>query len=370
VSSVSSEQALVDAAILAFRRGALEDGPWIGALRATATACGANHGAMIGIGPAAAIPFNWVSDCPPEALDEFQAVGGGDPRVNPRVRAGLGAPELKILAESDFATPDVLRATPIYADLFTRYDMPFVALTRLTTTHDVTIGLSVLRSARQGHVGEHERTVLAAIAPHARSAVSLRLSLEHRGGSLVGGALEAVAAAAFVLDFGGRVAAMTPAAEALVSGPDARLKLAGRRLQGRNPQDETTLSAFLLQAVEADDAATPALIALRGEGRPLVLEAMAAPQIAFGLGFAPKVIIVARSGDEPVGAAPAARAAFNLTVAEVAVATALRRGLSPDEIAVERRVSIETVRSQIRALMTKTETRRQSELVALLSRYL
>ncbi len=42
---------------------------------------------------------------------------------------------------------------------------------------------------------------------------------------------------------------------------------------------------------------------------------------------------------------------------------------APDDIATERGVSIETVPSQIRGLMTKTDTRRQSELVALLGRY-
>lgn len=367
MASVPDEQASIDAAIAAFRRAALESGPWVEALRAMAVAVGGNHGQMIGIGAAAAVPFNWISDIPEDALAEFVAMNGADPRLNPRVRAGLSAPELQVLAESDFATPDLLKATPIYTDLFARYDIPFIALSRLTTTHDVMVGLSVMRSRKQGHIEDRERRIFRAIAPHARAAVSTRLALEHRGAALVAGALEAVSAAAFVLDFSGRVGAMTPAAEALLTGPHARLRLAGRRLQGRTQQDDAALARFVAEALRGDPG--PPMVALRNGGPPVVLEAAAAPPVEHGLGFAPRVIVIARSGVETPKQGAALKLAFGLTPAELAVATALQRGLSPDEIAAERGVSIETVRSQIRGLMTKTDTRRQSELVALLGRY-
>lgn len=353
---------------MAFQRAAVGSGEWVDALRATASAVGGNHGQMIGLGSAASIPFNWMSDMSPEGMDEFIAMNGPDPRFNPRVRAIGGAPELDVIADSDFGSPEALLATPIYADLFQRYDTPFIAMSRLTTSHDVAVVLAVTRSARQGHVTARDRRVLKAIAVHARAAVGTRLALEHRGSSLVAGALEAVSAAAFVLDFSGRVGAMTPAAEALVSGPKARLRLAGRRLQARSAQDEAALAHFLVEALEGGGPAP--LVALRGDGAPLVLEAAAAPPVEYGLGFAPKVIIVARSG---AGLAPGdgelLRVAFALTPAECAIAVGLQRGLAPDDIAADRGVSIETVRSQIRGLMTKTDTRRQSELVALLGRY-
>lgn len=368
VISALGEQASIDAAADAFARAALDSGAWLDALRATAAAVGGNHGEMIGLGSSAALAFNWMSDMPPEALDEFVAMNGADPRINPRVRGILGAPELDVLADADFGTAEALRATPIYADLFSRYDTPFIAMSRLTASHGVSIVLAVTRSALQGHVEARERRILKAIAPHARAAVSTRLALEHRGASLVSGALEAVSAAAFVLDFGGRVAAMTPAAEALVSGPAARLKLSGRRLQGRNAKDEAAVSRFLAAALDGDEGA-PQLLALQGRGAPLVLEAATAPRVEYGLGFGPRVIIIARSGVEASRRDEVLRVAFGLTRAEFAVAVGLQRGLAPDDIATERGVSIETVRSQIRGLMTKTDTRRQSELVALFGRY-
>lgn len=58
---------------------------------------------------------------------------------------------------------------------------------------------------------------------------------------------------------------------------------------------------------------------------------------------------------------------FRLTRAEIALCRDLVRGASLDEIAATRRTSIHTVRNQLRTLMEKTGTHRQSELVALLA---
>lgn len=365
------EQERVEAAIASFRQTALADGPWLEALSALAQATGANHGQIIGIGPHGTVPFNWVSDAPPALLEEFVAAGGGDPRVNPRIRAGLTAPELTVLTDDDFMTPELLEATPIYADLFRRCDVPFIALTRLTTQQDVMIRLSTLRSAKQGPAGTREKALFSAIAPHVRSAVTMRLALEERGAELIGGTLEAVSAAAFVLDFGGRVAAMTPAAEALVSGPAPRLRLAGGRLAGRNPQEDAAVAGFVARAVSVESRTdAPPPVVLRGQGFPLVLESMAAPPFRHGFGFAPCAIAVVRSGEGRAGALSTVRAAFGLTPAEVDVVAALCDGKSPDEIAIERGVSIDTIRSQIRGLLVKTGARRQPELVALIARYL
>ncbi len=57
---------------------------------------------------------------------------------------------------------------------------------------------------------------------------------------------------------------------------------------------------------------------------------------------------------------------FDLTTAEARVARAISTGQSVNAIAMENAVSLETVRSQLKAVMQKTGTHRQSELAALL----
>lgn len=59
---------------------------------------------------------------------------------------------------------------------------------------------------------------------------------------------------------------------------------------------------------------------------------------------------------------------FNLTPAEVAVATQLMRGLEAKQIARAHHRSLHTVRSQMRSLLHKTGSRRQADLVRVLMR--
>jgi DNA-binding CsgD family transcriptional regulator len=59
---------------------------------------------------------------------------------------------------------------------------------------------------------------------------------------------------------------------------------------------------------------------------------------------------------------------FGTTKAEARIANRLLCGESLQEIAETTGVSIGTVRSQMKALFVKTETHRQAELVALLTR--
>jgi DNA-binding CsgD family transcriptional regulator len=60
------------------------------------------------------------------------------------------------------------------------------------------------------------------------------------------------------------------------------------------------------------------------------------------------------------------RRRFKLSKAEARVATLLADGLSPRMIAERLNVSIHTVRSQLQAIFSKTDTSRQAELTSLI----
>ena len=64
----------------------------------------------------------------------------------------------------------------------------------------------------------------------------------------------------------------------------------------------------------------------------------------------------------------ALRQMFRLSAAETTIAAALVSGVDVEHIAEMRNAKITTVRTQIAAMLLKTRTRRQGELVALLSR--
>ena len=60
------------------------------------------------------------------------------------------------------------------------------------------------------------------------------------------------------------------------------------------------------------------------------------------------------------------RAAFGLTATESEVALALVGGASASAIARDRAVALETIRSHLKTIFSKTGTRRQANLVALI----
>lgn len=61
----------------------------------------------------------------------------------------------------------------------------------------------------------------------------------------------------------------------------------------------------------------------------------------------------------------ALRALYDLTRAETEVANGLLMGYSPEEIGCLRRVSTSTVRQQVKSMLSKTGTSRQSDMVRL-----
>jgi DNA-binding CsgD family transcriptional regulator len=62
------------------------------------------------------------------------------------------------------------------------------------------------------------------------------------------------------------------------------------------------------------------------------------------------------------------RQLFDITTAETNLASALMAGKSVEEYGAQQGLSPNTVRTQIKALLAKTGTNRQAELVALLAR--
>jgi DNA-binding CsgD family transcriptional regulator len=71
-----------------------------------------------------------------------------------------------------------------------------------------------------------------------------------------------------------------------------------------------------------------------------------------------------RSGPSPA----LLQRAFGLTPAEARLATTIAQGKAPEQVAEELGITRTTVRNHLRAIFSKTNTHRQSELVALLAR--
>ena len=357
-------------AVETFQSAAVGAGPWTTALAALAAVTGSRSGQLIGVGAEAAVPFNWITNLDPAGIDEFNAMNGGDPRLNARVRAGLQAPELQAITEPEFATEDDLR-TPVY-DLYRRYDILDNCQTTLLRESDLAVGLAVMRTRKQGQISAEQRRAFTVVAPHVRAAVRTQMALQSQGAALVAGSMEALSMAVFVCDGQGRVRAMSPQAEALaLSG--GHLRLRGGHLTASSGPDTRALSIALRQAAFARSLAkrpaTMLMVRSAAEGgEPLLVEVASVPgeSHSFGLGVAALVVARSPRRDE-ARVAMVAKALFGLTQAEAAVVADLVAGLSADAIADRAGVSVETIRSHIKRVFQKAGVRKQIELISLVT---
>nr|WKF56393.1 hypothetical protein HUO10_000850 [Paraburkholderia busanensis] len=90
------------------------------------------------------------------------------------------------------------------------------------------------------------------------------------------------------------------------------------------------------------------------------------PQLAAGLGPPqPLAMVLLRQPIQSTGWPLSATRPFALSRAEMAVATAIAAGLTPGEYAERRGVKISTVRSQIKSILQKTDTRRITDIAVL-----
>ncbi len=166
--------------------------------------------------------------------------------------------------------------------------------------------------------------------------------------------------AALVIDRNGSVVATTAAADDILKTGEF-IVLRNGRLEGVASYDtqkiDDAFAKFL--AGRCSTAQTFVLTGTRGNIASFHISPLRAAEDILGNA-------VAIIGIEPLNAS--ARALDQLTGAETEVAVALLSGARALEIASQRNVSIETVRSQIKSIYSKFEVRGHVELIAALSR--
>lgn len=107
------------------------------------------------------------------------------------------------------------------------------------------------------------------------------------------------------------------------------------------------------------DKALPGKLSLMHEGRHVELLALSLPELG-----SDRVGLFGRSGEAPWLDGELLSLEYGLTQTESQVARHIAAGLGPDAIAAEHGTTLNTVRTQLKAVMAKTGTQRQNELAA------
>lgn len=192
----------------------------------------------------------------------------------------------------------------------------------------------------------------------------MQLALEDGAPALLSGALEHVGLPIFVCNEAGQVKGRTSEAEALLS--TGRFRLLDGRIALPHPREDAALIHALVR-VQRQPVGLETLM-LRGDGKqmPIVADICRLPAHPLRMNSGAQILIIIRSGRRWHNAAPTIlRAGFGLSAAEAAVALALARGETRDEIAAARGTSAQTVKAQLKSIFAKLGVSREAELVSL-----
>jgi DNA-binding CsgD family transcriptional regulator len=193
----------------------------------------------------------------------------------------------------------------------------------------------------------------------------------HEAGMLT--VLEHLDRGVIVLDWAGEIVNLNSAAERLLGDG---LAVVGRRPVATWHTDAAPLEKYIAetlrpvaQAIALRQPPRGPVTLRRSVGRPLVVETFPlAGRGPFHLRRAAVVLLVT-DPDAAGGTVQAiAQALFHLSPAEVRLGSALLNGESLEAFAEAQAISIETARKRLKSVFEKTDTHRQSELVALLGR--
>jgi len=346
---------------------AIRQDDFLEVLQRTAEAVGANCFHM----------FSWdaANNCPrfsvytPDSqLDSVVAMyeayyGALDPRRELVQRAPAGT----LVACQDHITDRDVARSEFYQDFQLQTSgHRYLMGTRLLRPGASETLLGLLRNTGRTPYTDAERNSAASLIPHLHRAINLWQDAKvlHQDAALGTELMEQLGLAVFALDKEGRLVLSNKAGEALLSAGTA-LRLRHGRLAAPHNADNDALRAAVLRVARSRRGESLALRSPTGAGYALFLSIAGIPKKTLTTFGSASILITARvRGNAPPVTATQLQQAFGLTPAEASVAEALIEGVPPEDYANTKGVSTNTVRSQVRAILAKTNARSQVKAVS------
>ena len=331
-------------------------GGWAGQLLAASTTSG--------------FVFNFGGGISSDLLSEFES-WGPEPSVQPRLGV-FQAPLLQSVGDYDFVDERARSRASIYNEFLKGADASFCCMSHIDQIDDLAVVAVALRTERAGHVDTPDKASFAALTPHVRDAVRLQLRLEDEAARVAAGLMGAVSLAAFVCDRAGRVVALSGPAEQVLRERDI-LGVTRGVLRSREASGDAALAhAVALASLRAIETTAPRSSRVhlfsRAERRYVAADIAPLPEAVNGFRCGPSAIVVLKLDASRERPGPTLARLYALSLAEAEVALAIARGEDLAAIAQARGVKLSTLRTQVSAVLAKTDTRRQAELAALVGR--
>ncbi len=273
----------------------------------------------------------------------------------------------EIVTTRDMVDKSDLVRTEMYNDYLAPRDLHEGLRLALSVSDGWVQDISLLRPWSAGPFEGQELAAAAVVLPHLQRAAAIAERLREADTATTAGlaALEAVRHACIVLDATGRPLFMNAAAETLFAQSRA-LRLGPRGIGSPDAATARALALLLSRAACAQDPVAGHLRIAQVDGlASLLLLAMpvGGRREPFALRMSATILLISQAGTEAEGIGQQLATIFGLTGAEAALAADLLAGHSVAEIAERSDRSVNTIRTHLGRLMSKTGTSRQGALV-------
>ncbi|MBP6898245.1 MAG: helix-turn-helix transcriptional regulator [Gammaproteobacteria bacterium] len=262
----------------------------------------------------------------------------------------------------------VIDKSPFYGDFFHRYGLHANMASRLAKHDDIEYVLSFQRERLHGHYRPRDEAVLLEVMPHLIRAARLRLEFSRLDDQarLSAAALDRLSFPVLVVDAAGAPALCNSLGRTWLETPECALR------KSTQSPDRQRLVKVLRSACGVEGRRRPSGVVLgrRGPDGTGPDHALAIPlQERDGAGTTPLCLLVIQGPRwATVHLDGVLRDLFGLSPAESRLARLLFEEHSMQDAAERVCISIATARTQLKSIFAKTQLRRQTELIRLLSR--
>jgi DNA-binding CsgD family transcriptional regulator/PAS domain-containing protein len=282
----------------------------------------------------------------------------------------LRNPRVGVIEGNDLCPHRELVKTDIYREFLSPlqlHHMTFMVLSMSPRKYEL---ISMWRGKGRPELDRDARQLLTLVMPHIQTALQVRQVLgaaEHRAQNAEA-LLDASTVASILLDEDGHIIFMNTAARSITTEADG-LRIHGDQITPTDPTSRMALRSLILAAAAPNRQDPGGAIALERRSGKRPLQVLVAP-------FRPtdaqrstaRVLVLASDPELKVNFPDAIlRALYDLTPAETEIANGLLTGFSLEEVALLRKTSVATIRSQMKNMLGKTSTHRQGDLIRLLS---
>lgn len=281
----------------------------------------------------------------------------------------LRSPRVGVIEGNELCPHHELVKTDLYREFLHRFDLHHTTYMVLSMSPRKYEFISIWRADRP-QLDADARQLLAMVMPHIQTALQVRqvLGAAERRAQNAEALLDSNSTASFLLDERGSIVFMNRAAERLTEASDG-LRVFTDQIAPTDASSRMSFRSLVLAAAAADGHDPGGAIALERRSGKRPLQVLVTPFRPSNIHRSTARVLVLATDPELKVNFPDAilRALYDLTPAETEIANGLLTGFSLDELALLRKVSVATVRSQMKGLFGKTSTQRQGDLIRLLS---